>query len=243
MKHASLTSSLLKVTVGRCYLGGIHMHISPRAGSRYRSQRRENKGLEEMTTKREHPVLRLLVLSRMDSVTLFAGHVGRSRQRPRADYDRHLSHIQRIVHGDGIRILNLASHSNTCYDLLRSAELVARKGFPPPRAPDIEPNSFCKALAEFAEEWTADASVAFRAEADATLASRRQLYLFQQPCLRLNPGAAPPATAVDNRLLDTPDYRRVPLARDEGLRMLSVRALLKISRPSINTLCSILCSA
>ncbi len=119
-----------------------------------------------MSTYRQMPILRLLVLSRVDSVTLFAGDAERPK-KPRVTYHSHLNQVMQFVHVDGVRILNLASHGATCRHALRCTEHLARYGVPPTTTPDIEAKSFCKTLAEGAEGRRADASVVAGAEADA----------------------------------------------------------------------------
>ena len=85
-------------------------------------------GLAEMSEQRKEPILRLLVLSLVDSVNLFAGDVQRPK-KTRVTYHSHLYQVQQLVHADGVRILNLASHGATCRHALRLTEYLVLKAY------------------------------------------------------------------------------------------------------------------
>ena len=77
-------------------------------------------------------IFRLIVISRMDAATLWAGDVARPA-KPRITYQNHSQQIEESVEPNGFRALNMASHMDTLQHAMDRAEELQGQGVLPPK--------------------------------------------------------------------------------------------------------------
>ena len=110
-------------------------------------------GIDQMNTARGGiPIFRFVAISRMDSVTLYAGDVQCHKTRAgnkiaRVYYANHARQLARRV--ADLRILNLESHSETLDQALAWASHLAEQGTLPPTSADVMHSALFDALTSY----------------------------------------------------------------------------------------------
>ena len=153
-------------------------------------------GLREASQQRNSPILRLLVLSRMDGTVLWGGDV-KGTTSARIDYLPHVVQIKDCVADGGLVVLNTASHTATCAYALECMQGIQRQGVLPGLSVDevVAPTDFLSALHALA---SGDIAI----ERDPVQRPQRTPFLFRNRCQHKSRVPPPTATDFGNRIVD-----------------------------------------
>ena len=153
-------------------------------------------GLREASQQRNSPILRLLVLSRMDGTVLWGGDV-KGTTSARIDYLPHVVQIKDCVADGGLVVLNTASHTATCTYALECMQGIQRQGVLPGLSVDelVAPTDFLSALHALG---SGDIAI----ERDPVQRPQRTPFLFRNRCQHKSRVPPPTATDFGNRIVD-----------------------------------------